>query len=110
MKNRMEIFLTIRDVADLCSIDVSVIDRLARCGIHPPWRWARPMKSPRWSESTIPQWLQILDEIDLSSLPADPPPLEGPGKTFAQAPAPTADELKLAARMLGLPVEMAAAG
>ncbi len=47
MKNRMKIYLTINDVADLCSVDISVIERLVHCGIHPEWRWARPMKAPR---------------------------------------------------------------
>ncbi len=62
------------------------------------------------SMNTLPEWLRIIDAVDLDTLPEDPPPLEGPGKTFEQAPAPRAEELKLAARMLGLPVEMAAAG
>ena len=111
MKNRLEIYLTIHDVADLCSVPVSIIDRLTRSNIHPPWGWLPSMKEPRFSPSALPEWLRILDAVDLNSLPRNPPPLQRPAEVFnKEQSGPTDEGLVIAARMLGLPVKMAVAG
>jgi len=101
-RDQIPIHLTISDIAGLCDSNPETIDRLIRSGIHPPWRWTRQMSRPRFGWDTIPAWLRILSDVDLSSLPSDPPPLQRPADVFEQT-GPTADELQTAARILGIP-------
>lgn len=105
MKNHnLDVHLSIEDVASLLKLPNEKIEMLIRCGIHPPWHWLACMKRPRFSQSTIPAWLRIRDEIDLDSLPTHPPPLEArrPTNVFDVRNEPSPEELLIARRMLGL--------
>ncbi len=94
---------TSTEVAALLQADSGVIDRLVRCGCHPPWVWKPRWKEPRWDSSTIPEWRRILDTIDLATLPKDPPPLQRPSEVFKKnRMGPTKAELATAARMCGV--------
>jgi len=76
-----------------------LLTRLVRSRIHPPYVWKPPWREPRWPLSTVPQWLQILRSLDLSSLPENPPPLERPVDVFERLDEPTQAELTVAEKI-----------
>jgi|SRR5271157_4686084 len=91
------------EIAALLTIDSAVINRLIRASIHPPWTWKPRWKEPRWDSSTISDWLNILNSVDLNSLPKNPPPLERPEETFRESRrGPTAKELVVSAKACGI--------
>src|SRR5208283_5209373 len=94
---------TSREVEGLLQADPGIIDRLVRSGIHPPWVWQKRWCEPRWDSSTISDWLNILDTVDLDSLPENPPALERPVEAFQcrRRGATTAERL-IAAKMCGV--------
>ena len=78
-------FFSITELADLISQPPELIARLVRCGIHPPWTWRERWHEPRFAIETLPEWLQILDTVNLDTLPENPPPLERPAEAFRNA-------------------------
>ncbi len=100
MKDSIPINLTMNDIASLCDKALELIDKLVRCKICPEYIWRPEMSQPRWHPNTIGEWLRIFDQIDLDTLPEDPPPLERPSEIF-QPKGPTAKELKIFRRILG---------
>jgi len=82
---------TTREIADLLDQPAVLLQRLVRCKICPPWIWRKRWPEPRWPLSTVPEWLRILDRVDLNSLPLDPPPLE-------RSRGPTVEQLETALR------------
>lgn len=100
-------FLRIEDLAGLLDTTPDVLELLIRCQIHPPWRWTRQMKRPRFGWKTVPEWLRILESVDLDTLPSDPPPLQRPEEVFEDR-GPTPQDLMIAAGICGVPWEKAA--
>lgn len=79
---RLPHFFTAREIADMFQQPAALIDRMIRTGIHPPFIWRPRWAAPRWSEDSFPAWNKILRDVDLSTLPEDPPPLTRPEKVF----------------------------
>jgi len=78
-------FLTGREIAHLFQQPPELIDRMVRCGIHPPWTWRKRWPEPRWPDDSFPAWHRILSDVDVSSIPQNPPPLEHPARTFRES-------------------------
>jgi hypothetical protein len=101
LKNDIPINLTMADIAMMCGEPIEIIDRLARCRICPAYVWKSKMSQPRWHPNTIGQWLRILEDVDLDSLPLNPPPLQRPTEVFRDR-GPTKKELALVRKVLGI--------
>ena len=93
---------TIFDVAELNHVPSWDIERLIRCGIHPPYHWGPRLKLPRFHPNTRPEWARILSDVDIDSLPENPPPLKRRPERCERSTEPTEDELTLAAKILGV--------
>jgi hypothetical protein len=83
------------EMADLIGKPPALLERLLRSHRHPPYVWRRNWKRPRFGIETIGPWLKILDEIDLDSLPTNPPPMERPTEVFRESRKATAADVKL---------------
>lgn len=62
-KTPLIILNTADDIAKLFGEDPEFIRHLVAQGIHPLWVWRRRMSQPRWPDSSIPEWKQILDQV-----------------------------------------------
>jgi len=88
-------YLTTDQMADLIGKPPALLERLLRCGIHPPYKWRRNCKQPRFGIETIGAWAKIADSIDLDSLPVNPPSLERPTEVFRNSRKETRADVKL---------------
>ncbi len=93
-------YFSAAEIADLIGQPPALLERLLRCGIHPPWVWRSHWKQPRFGIEAIGPWLKILDEIDLDTLPVSPPPLERPEEVFRDSRKATNADVKQFLRLL----------
>ncbi|MFH1113713.1 MAG: hypothetical protein V1792_07300 [Pseudomonadota bacterium] len=71
-----------QEVADLLGVEESLLRRLFASGIHPQYIWHSHWPEPRFDEQAICDWIKILRDVDLDSLPEKIPPLERPEDAF----------------------------
>ena len=81
-KDKLSHFSSIPEIADRTGRPESLIRRMVNAKRCPYWIWKPRWREPRFHESSIPEWLRLLDEVDLDALPEDLPPLERPQKVF----------------------------
>ena len=94
-----------QEVADLLGAEESLLRRLFASGIHPPYIWHTRWPGPRFDEQAICDWIKILRDVDLDSLPEKTPPIERPEDAFEHSrrrhPEPSKSDLEIFAQ--GLP-------
>ena len=102
-REKLPVYLTIFDVADALGVPSHLIITLLRCGIHPPYHWARRMKLPRFAPDTLADWKRILKDVDLDTLPTNPPPLKRRPERCERERGATEKELAIFEKLIGKP-------
>jgi hypothetical protein len=99
---RLPILYSIPELSRLLGHPESLFRRVVVNKGHPAcWIWRKRWTGPRWPESALREWREILHEVDTDSLPPDPGYLEHPRGVFGM-PAPNEEELAIARRLCGL--------
>ncbi|MBI5570291.1 MAG: hypothetical protein HY914_10135 [Desulfomonile tiedjei] len=101
-REKVPIYDTIFEVAELNHVPSWDIERLVRCGIHPPYHWGPRMNLPRFHPKYRPEWARILRDVDRDSLPENPSPLRRRPERCERTTGPSEEELNLAAKILGV--------
>jgi len=94
-RNSLKAYLSMTEIADLLNQPENLIRRMVNAKRCPGWIWKLHWKQPRFAQSSIPEWLRLLDEIDLDTLPLNPPPLERPEQVFKQSRKAIEADMKL---------------
>ncbi len=94
-RNNCPHLFNITEIADLLNHPEGLIRRMVNAKRCPGWIWKPRWKEPRFSESSISEWMRILDQIDLDGLPSNPPPLETPTQVFKRIHRHSDAELEL---------------
>jgi hypothetical protein len=96
IRKKLPHYHTSCEIADLLGQPEALIRRMVHAKRCPGWIWRPNWREPRFAESSIPEWLRLLDEIDVTALPLNPPPLERPERVFNETLGATLEGMRRA--------------